>query len=171
MVFVTMVFLAAATSTRWLHGAPSATAPGAGAGRILAWALLVGLILQLIIGAMYRHLTSDLVSGDMETNHILMAHIALAAVVMLLAIINGIRASSTTVGGDVQKRIGLILILLVILQVTLGLLATILVMGRDPGEPIPVVEVIITSAHQANGGLLLAAAVLLTAWQSRLERT
>ena len=97
--------------------------------------------------------------------------LALAAVVMLLAIINGIRASSTTVGGDVQKRIGLILILLVILQVTLGLLATILVMGRDPGEPIPVVEVIITSAHQANGGLLLAAAVLLTAWQSRLERT
>ena len=43
----------------------------------------------------------------------------------------------------------------------LGLLATVVVMSRAPGEPIPAMEVLITSAHQANGGLLLAVTVLL----------
>ena len=169
LVFATMVFLAAATSTRWLQGAPPEPIAGAGFGRVLAWALLLGLILQLIIGAMYRHLTSDLAYEGVQTNHILIGHIALAALVMLLAIINGIRASSVPIGGDVQKKIGLALIIVVILQVTLGLLATVVVMSRAPGEPIPTMEVLVTSAHQANGGLLLAVAVLLTAWQTRLE--
>ena len=170
VVFVTMVYLAAATSSRWIHGGPAEPTPGAGAGRFLAWALLVCLLFQLIIGAMYRHLTSDLAYAGVQTNHLLMGHIALAALVMLLAIINGIRASSVPSAGDVQKKIGFMLIIVVILQVALGLLATVVVMSREPGEPIPVMEVIVTSAHQANGGLLLAAAVLLTAWQSRLER-
>jgi cytochrome c oxidase assembly protein subunit 15 len=170
VVFGTMVYLAAATSTRWLLGAPPAPCAGAGFGRVLAWALLLSLVLQLIIGALYRHLTSDLAYEGVQTNHILMGHIALAALVMLLAIINGIRASSVPTGGDIQKKIGVALIIVVIVQVALGLLATVVVMSRAPGEPIPAMEVLITSAHQANGGLLLAVTVLLTAWQSRLER-
>ena len=52
---------------------------------------------------------------------------------MLLAIINGIRASSVPIGGDVQKKIGLALIIVVILQVTLGLLAVV-VMSRAPAS-------------------------------------
>ena len=35
----------------------------------------------------------------------------------------------------------------------------------------PTQEVVITSAHQANGGLLLAASVLMVAWQRRLEKS
>ncbi|MDG2292787.1 MAG: COX15/CtaA family protein [Phycisphaerales bacterium] len=169
IVFAFMVFIAAITSTRWLHGPSAEPTNGAGFARFLAWALLIGLVLQLIIGAMYRHLAMDLELDGSRTNHLLMAHIALAALVMLLAIINGVRAIGSPAGGRVQRRIGIALCILVTVQVLLGVVATVVVLARAPDAAVPVIEVIITSAHQANGGLLLAAAVLLTAWQRRLE--
>jgi cytochrome c oxidase assembly protein subunit 15 len=169
IVFAFMVLIAAITSTRWLHGPSAERTNGAGFARFLAWALLIALVLQLIIGAMYRHLALDLELEATRTSHLLMAHIALAIVVMLLAIINGVRAIASPAGKCVQRRIGIALCILVTVQVLLGVVATVVVLTRGPDEAVPVMEVIVTSAHQANGGLLLAAAVLMTAWQRRLE--
>ena len=169
IVFAFMVFIAVITSTRWLRGPSAERVNGASFARFLAWALLVTLVLQLVIGAMYRHLAMDLELDGAKTNHLLLAHIALAALVMLLAIINGVRAIGSPAGGRVLQRIGIALCILVTLQVLLGIVATVVVLAREPDAAVPTVEVIITSAHQANGGLLLAAAVLLTAWQRRLE--
>ncbi len=171
VVFGGLVFLAAMTSWTWMHGPSSKESPGAHAGRILAWALLLLLLLQLVIGAVYRHLAMDLQLEGSRTGHILMGHIALAAIVMLLAIINGVRGMSTPAGKPILRRIGLALLILVVLQVLLGIAATIIVLGRGPDEPIPGIEVVMTSAHQANGGLLLAASVLMVAWQYRLEKS
>ena len=171
VVFGGLVYLAAVTSWTWMHGPASKESPGARAGRILAWWLLLLLLLQLVIGAVYRHLAMDLAIEGSRTGHILMGHIALAAIVMLLAIINGIRGMSTPAGKPILHRIGLALLILVVLQVLLGIAAPIIVLGRAPDEPIPAIEVVITSAHQANGGLLLAASVLMVAWQRRLEKS
>ena len=127
----------------------------------------MALLLQLVIGAIYRHLGSDLGFDVGRTAHILMAHIALAALVTLLAVLNGIRGMLMPEGRPVMRRIGLALLILVSLQLLLGIAATLAVFSHEPGMPVPIFEVLVTSAHQANGALLLGAAVLMIAWTCR----
>ena len=52
------------------------------------------------------------------------------------------------------RKTGLILLVLVCLQLLLGVVATIAVLMRGDGGGIPSLEVLATSAHQANGALL-----------------
>ena len=162
------VFAAALTSWTWLRGPGPRPIDAAGPARFIAWALLIALVLQLIIGAIYRHLASDLEFEPSRTTHILMAHIALAVFVTLLAIINGMRGVMMEEGQPVMRRIGLGLLVLVVLQLGLGVGALLLVLKHQPGVPVPPLEVVVTSMHQANGALLLVAAVLMTAWTHRL---
>ncbi|MAB84202.1 MAG: hypothetical protein CMJ24_12330 [Phycisphaerae bacterium] len=162
-----MVFAAALVSWSWLRGPAADASPAAGPARFVAWALMIALVIQLVIGAIYRHLTSDLEFESSRTNHILLAHIALAAIVALLAVVNGMRGLMAS-SHPVMRRIGLGLLVLVVLQLALGIVAMLLVLKHQPGEPVPPMEVVITSMHQANGALLLLTAVLMTAWTHRL---
>ena len=86
------------------------------------------------------------------------------AMAEMAAGMRGLMASSH----PVMRRIGLGLLVLVVLQLALGIVAMLLVLKHQPGEPVPPMEVVITSMHQANGALLLLTAVLMTAWTHRL---
>ena len=166
-----MVFAAAATTSLWSSRREPDVTDSASSDRVLGWMLVVALIFQLMIGAAYRHLTSDLGARSDQTMLLLMGHIFMAVFVAVLVVINGLRASTVHQDRTVLKRTGLILLLLVCLQILLGVLATVAVMMRSEGEGIPSLEVLATSAHQANGALLLGAATLLAGWYGRLLKS
>jgi len=64
------------------------------------------------------------------------------------------------------RRGGLFMTIAVTLQMLLGGGALIAILARD-GEPYAA-EILLATAHQANGALVLAAAALLFAWTRRL---
>ena len=69
----------------------------------------------------------------------------------------------------VLSRIGKTLLILVCLQLLLGGGAMIVVLMRSGEGEIPIMEVIITTAHQTTGALLLALSILLAVWVRRLQ--
>lgn len=166
--FAGVVMLAAVMTTRWSKGPEAKPTLSGGTDRILGVFLVIALVIQLIIGALYRHLTAEMGAQSEQPMLILMGHIFMAVFVTALVLLNGLRAASTHRDLPVLKRIGLILLILVGVQLVLGVLATVAVMMRGDGEGIPVLEVLTTSAHQANGGLLLGGATLLACWYFRL---
>lgn len=125
--------------------------------------LAVGsLVLQLILGAGYRHTGSHAFLGG---------HVLFAIAVATLAILAGMalgQADRDSAEGRWAKRRGKGLIHLVITQLALGIIAVILVTTRDANRPIPLseelaaahpvptVEAAFTTAHQATGAALLA---------------
>ena len=123
------------------------------------------MLLQLGLGALYRHMLGDEVLAA-KTSHVLYSHIALAFGVLVLAVIVGIRFIG--LGHPVFKRLGTILLSLVSLQLLLGGGALIAIMIHK-GETIPVYEVLLTTAHQANGALLLATSVMCFVWSVRFK--
>jgi len=131
-------------------------------GNRLAKLALASLVVQLILGAGYRHTASHAFLGG---------HVLFAIAVATLAILAGMalgQAPRDTPAGRWAKRRGKGLIHLVITQVALGIVAVILVTTRDANRPIPLpdelaaahpvptVEAAFTTAHQATGAALLA---------------
>lgn len=166
--FAGVVMLAAVMSTRWARGPAATPSVSAGTDRLLGVFLLVALTLQLIIGATYRHLIGEMGVKSEQAMMILTGHIFMAVLVTGLILLNGLRASSIHHEHPILKRIGIILLILVGLQLALGIIATIAVMMRGEGEGAPALEVLATSVHQANGGLLLGGGTLLAFWYFRL---
>jgi len=157
LFFCMMVSLAVLTSTGWLVS-PAPRADGrAAVDRAFTTLLVPVLVVQLVLGAVQRHLAQ-----------MLMVHIAFAMVVVTLAIAAAVRAGSLYRDVPVLPRVGRAIVWLVSIQVTLGVLAFAAVMTRLPGTPPEAFEVIAATAHQANGALLLGAAVLLLVWNRRL---
>lgn len=168
--FAGVVMLAAVMSSRWVRGPAASPSLSAGTDRMLGGLLLAALILQLIIGATYRHLIGEMGVKSEQAMMILTGHIFMAVLVTGLILLNGLRASSIHHEHPILKRIGIILLILVGVQLVLGVFATIAVMMRGEGEGIPAIEVLATSIHQANGGLLLGGSTLLAFWYFRLLR-
>ena len=166
--FAGMVLIAAVTTSRWSSGPKAQPHVSASTDRMLGVILLVAFLLQLIIGATYRHLIVEMGVKSDESMLLLMGHIFMAVLVTILAILNGLRSASTHGAEPILKRVGLILLALVGVQLLLGILATISVLMRGEGEGIPALEVLATSAHQANGALLLGTSTLLAFWYIRL---
>ncbi|MBG79675.1 MAG: hypothetical protein CMJ39_03060 [Phycisphaerae bacterium] len=166
--FAGMVLLAAVTTSRWSTGPAATTHASASTDRLLGIILLVAFLMQLIIGATYRHLIVEMGVKSDQSMLLLMGHIFMAVLVTVLAILNGLRAASTHGRDPILKRTGLILLTLVGVQLLLGVLATVAVLMRGEGEGIPALEVLATSAHQANGALLLGTSTLLAFWYIRL---
>jgi heme A synthase len=162
-----MVALAAATSRAWrfLPAAP-ADEPAdrrAAAGRGLTAALLVVLLVQLATGAGYRH-TYTVEEKLPWPAHL---HLTLAMFAVIMCIIAGMKAWARD--GDTGRplrRTGLAMNVAVMLQTLLGGAALIAILARDD-QPYAA-EVLLATAHQANGALVLAVAGLLFAWTRRL---
>ena len=167
IVLACIVLAAAIASWTWVSGPAAKVVEAAGPARFLAWTLVISLVLQLIIGAIYRHLTSDLEYEPSRTTPLLVGHIAMAALVALLAVVNGIRGWMDE-DQPIMRRLGLAMLIIVTLQLALGVIATVLVVKVHPDGVIPRSEVVFTSMHQANGALLLCTAVLMAAWTHRL---
>jgi cytochrome c oxidase assembly protein subunit 15 len=154
-----MVLLAAATSRRWREAPSPMPAPTFATDRTVQAGLVAALVLQLVLGAVQRHLAQGL-----------LVHITLAAVVTILAIAAGARAWGLYHGTWPVQRLGQLLMGVVAIQVTLGIAALAVTQGQAVvGHP-TTVEVTIATAHQATGAALLALSVLLAAWTRRLYR-
>jgi cytochrome c oxidase assembly protein subunit 15 len=152
-----MVVVAAATSRRWRSSGRPELVPSAAGDRTLQSALVGALVVQLVLGAIQRHLAQGLV-----------IHITLAAFVAIMAIAVGARAWGLHHGQWPVQRLGQLLMGLVGIQVALGIAALAVTQGRAVVGSPTTVEVTIATAHQAAGAGLLALAVLLAAWTRRL---
>ncbi|MCH8269826.1 MAG: COX15/CtaA family protein [Planctomycetes bacterium] len=128
-------------------------------------------LLQLVFGAMYRHLSAS----DQElagVGHILMSHIGFSFVVLILAVVTGsmLRGKSGENESIPQARIrvGKSMIHVVGLQFILGWAAFFFSRNRGTpptadelsAEQVPLVETLVTMAHQLNGAFVLALATL-----------
>ena len=147
--FATLVVLAVLTSGTWRELGPPRI--GARADRWQCGILVVLLLGQLVLGAAQRH--------GVHPN-LLMAHIGLGiAAVVPLAIHVGFRAWGTNDGVRVLQRAGLALAAGVGVQLVLGLASYAVTSGPwgTPG-----IQVVVTTAHQWLGAVLLGLAV--TVW-------
>jgi len=155
--FSLMVALAIFTSTTWRRREAGIVRPSASTDRGLSIVLVIALVVQLLLGALQRHLDRGI-----------LVHIAMATVVTTLAILVGARAWGIKPSVDLLERQGPRLIGAVVLQLMLGVGAlAVTTMAADMPSP-PVWEVFVTTAHQATGALLLALAVSLMVWTHRL---
>ncbi len=126
------------------------------ADRTLGVWLIAGLLVQLALGAVLRHL-----------DQLLLVHISFAAVVLMLAIAAGVRTWGLYGQRvEVLGRLGLWLIGAVLVQLVLGIAA--LVVLHDDRGPMLNVNALVTTAHQAGGAALLCLAVVQTMWCARL---
>jgi len=158
--FAVMTLLAVFASRRWRLTAEPLVATSAGLERSLARLLAAGLLVQLVLGAVLRHESSGL-----------LVHVTMAAVVVALAISLGVLVVLLHRELAPLPGFGRLLLVLTGVQVGLGLGAMVAVGAERAGEAPLVAELILTTAHQATGALLLASAVSLLAWLHHLTVT
>jgi len=163
-----MVSIAAFTSTTWRRRDNVLTHPAAGTDRTLSVVLVALLILQLTLGASFRHLSTDPELNQGMVMGILHTHIVVAVLVLGAILFNGIRAAGMYAEQPRVKKTGTGLMHIVGLQILLGIVAMVAVLRREPADPIPTWEVIVTTLHQATGAALLALATLHAIWVRRL---
>jgi heme a synthase len=155
--FAMTVAIAVFTSTAWKRSHTPSVRASAATDRALA-ALLVGLlIVQLVFGAILRHIAGGL-----------FIHLAMAVIVILAAVNAGGRAWGIYVDQSILHRLGRVLLLLAGVQVLLGIAAYIAAGATSGIQPRPAVDVIVTTAHQASGALVLVVATMLMLWNRRL---
>lgn len=152
------------------------TRPGARRARTLGAFTLVAVIVQLVFGAMYRHMGSP---------HALYSHIGWSFVVLVLVILTGslcMKAGKGDRAGRPLRLAGVFMHAIVAWQFVLGWLALWQVPPSEKSRPIPTadqlasahqidaLEAVITTAHQASGALVLAASTLGLVWARRLSK-
>lgn len=154
--FGLLAAIAVFSSTSWRTSPPPVTSPSASTDRILSTALIPLLILQIILGAIQRHIAEGL-----------MIHISFAVIVVLFGIMTGVRAWGLYPEIAPLRKTGVLLNSLLGVQLCLGVFALVakgvLIEPHDP----TLVEVIITTLHQITGALLLATAVGLCLWNRK----
>lgn len=167
LVFGTLVALGVILSPRFIAAPRQAREVAASIGqtrrvRIFCTALLHTLILQLVLGAAYRHFRSS---------HILYTHIALSLAVVVLALMAAISCGTIAPAtGPLRRtfaRLAGWLMAVVIIQFFLGWGAFLF--GGPARDPNTFLQALIRTVHQANGGLVLALATAAFVWSRRLH--
>lgn len=128
--------------------------------KAVAAGLMHSLILQLIFGAMYRHLRTD---------HALWAHIGFSFLVAVAAMAAGFMLQS--VEGKINRtmaRIGWATLVVTVAQLLLGWMAFLF--GTKSHQAANVGEALLRTTHQANGALLLALATAGFVWSRQAHR-
>lgn len=158
-VFLCMlVLLRAAVTTTWMSERKPLRSISAGADLVLGWVLPFFILIQLALGALLRH-----------TQWGLNLHIAMASLVALVGVAGGFRAWGLYPMLPAVSRLGTVLVCLIVAQITLGIVALVATGGEVTAGTAPSrFQVAITTTHQTVGALLLACAVMLTAWKQRL---
>lgn len=161
--------IACVTSNAWKWSWPSTALANAGRLRVLPLALVAMLVVQLFLGASYRHLQIPPADGNPAVHPAwpIWGHIIGAFIVVILAVAAGATASSRGKDFKPLRILGKGLVHGVGLQFALGIAALVVVLIRVDSK-IPAYEVITTSAHQALGAVLLSTAAMLAAWCLRL---
>jgi cytochrome c oxidase assembly protein subunit 15 len=130
--------------------------------RPFALALVGALCIQLVLGSVTRHF---------QHSHALLTHIAFAMVVLVLACLTGFRASGKHAGTPPLRILGKALVHTVGLQAALGMATLLAVFPYVKGQPDPAYAVILATAHQATGALLMGTAWALAALALRVTAT
>ncbi len=169
IVFASACVLAAVSSGVFKRATPAENIEDAARVRTLPVVLVAALLVQLFLGATYRHLQIPPVDGDAAVHPAwpIWSHIAGAFVILVLAVITGAHASSRARDIKPVRILGKCLVHTVGLQLALGIAALVVVLIRAD-EKIPHYEVVITTMHQALGALLLAMASVLAVLSRRL---
>lgn len=152
-----------------------------------AWMLLAALLLQLVMGAMYRH-GSMAAEPRAWAGPALHGHMTFSVIVVVLASVVGFalmgQGSGPSSESDDEQdhrgaracgRLGKLLFVAVLLQFALGWVAFALVTGGEQrmvptaeqladATSVPAATALVTFAHQANGALLLATASAAVVW-------
>jgi len=164
LIFAGFVWIAAMMSPLWNDSALEYKTNKADVR--LGWVLVCAMVLQLILGAVYRHMLGDETLAPKAT-HILYTHIFIAFVILVVVVLFALRLLAREI--SVLKTYGKLLLTLLGLQLLLGGGALIAILLKS-GDTIPVYEVVLTTLHQANGALLLGASVASVAWLRRTSR-
>lgn len=130
--------------------------------RMLATATLHLTIIQLIMGAAWRHL---------RTPHALWTHIGLALLLMIIGLMAGLAALRLVKerGGPRAVAVaGWLVTITLSVQFALGWVA-FLATGTLP-DVTSHVQTLIRTAHQANGAVVLAAVTMLALWGQLISR-
>ena len=175
VVFLLMAMFAAYTTAAYAQG-PSTPDSRDRRRRTFATALLHSLLLQLTLGAVYRHTGSA---------HVLYTHIAVAFLVAMVGLLAGMAGSDRPGPAEPFKtavrRTGSVVAAVVVLQFVLGWGAWA---ANPPGEfrkvpkagelaaiePVATWKVAVRTAHQANGAVLIASAGVLFVLIRRIRR-
>ncbi|MGA2032190.1 MAG: COX15/CtaA family protein [Thermoguttaceae bacterium] len=142
--------------------------PAPGADRLLT-GLVAGLVLvQTLLGVVLRQISL-----------LLLTHVAIAVVAALAALGTGMRAWGRNPALPSLRRTGLALMLVVLVQMTLGIVAVAVRTPRIDQSPsadalaaggqLPVapLRALLTTAHQTNAAVLLGVGVVLALWTWR----
>lgn len=167
LVFSSFLLIAGATSKAWKAVQPRIASHSAASDRALASILPWACVLQSALGAIYRHLQPP--GGIAAPNHpmwAILAHMAMAVVVASLAGVAAGRAWGHA-HHPILRRIGLLLMIAVGLQLCLGVASVAAVWIRT-ASAIPAWEAIVVTAHQVTGAAILGGSILLAAWSRRL---
>jgi len=144
-------------STTWT-GPRAASSTGRARTEHALGAVLVGaVLLQLVLGAIQRHLAKGL-----------FIHITFAVVVLVLAVLVGSRLWGLYEEQPLLQRIGKALMGVAVVQVMLGFTAFLAVLSRSPNAARTASEVLLTTAHQGGGSVLLGCAMMAALWSRRL---
>lgn len=176
LVFALAFVIAIMLTRNWIIASPSEEVSfAAKKARTIMVLALVALIIQLIFGALTRHLHSS---------HSMLAHMGFSFVVVSLIIIGGafcIRTGKADESGRSIRIYGVLLHAIVVWQFALGF-ATLGLAWRSESPELPTAETldtaeqiepigaIIATLHQVSGAALLATAVCALAWAIRLAR-
>ena len=163
LIFASIVCLGLLFSPLWKNSS-NATKPGD-----VRWTTLlcIAMVLQLLLGAVYRHMMGDEVLAEKAT-HVLYTHIAVAFLIVVFAVIVGLRLMGRE--SKPLKRTGILLHIFVLLQLLLGGGALVVVLLNKDATVVPMYDVLVTTAHQANGALLLAASFVALFWTVHVKK-
>ncbi|MEY2716709.1 MAG: hypothetical protein RIT24_3052 [Planctomycetota bacterium] len=169
VVFATACVIAVVSSRTWRNAVPADGIADAARVRSMPVVLVVALLIQLFLGASYRHLQIPPHDGQAAVHPAwpIWGHIGGALLILVLAVMTGAIASSRAHEIKPVRILGKGLVHAVGLQLALGIGALVVVLLRVD-EKIPSYEVIVTSAHQALGALILAMTAMLAAFSLRM---
>jgi cytochrome c oxidase assembly protein subunit 15 len=154
--FSLLIAIAVLCAKTWRGDRPSLPSRSTRADRRIASIAVAALLLQIVFGAIQRHLAAGL-----------MLHIVSAFIVAALTIAAGVRAWGFYPNEPQLKRAGLAVIHVTGLQLALGFSAWIVRGAATSGALSSEWKVVVTTLHQGTGAVLLAAMVTLRLWMTR----
>lgn len=154
--FATLVCLAATLSRTWRSEQTRVVPAPAGIDLELGVASILALMLQLALGALLRH-----------TNWGMLVHVTFAIAVIVLVSVFAVRAWAQPEERPVLPKLGGLVLGVLMLQLMLGLFSMVLVLVEREVQP-SAFQVLVTTAHQTTGALLLASTASLALWRLRV---
>lgn len=135
----------------------------------LSLTVVILVLIQLSVGAAYRHFSAaESTVSEPALSGLLHGHWSFGLLIVApAAIFLGVRAWGIERNVRALNRTGLAICVLIVIQIILGFIALVMVLARERTEPIPASEIVMTTAHQATGALILVASVLAAIWVRR----